>query len=55
MLALGGSVVLRSASGEREVPIGEFLVDTFQTSIAPGEMLTEVRVPTAEARSGGPT
>ena len=53
MLALGASVVLRSASGEREVPIGGFLVDTFQTSIAPGEMLTEVRVPTPGARSGG--
>jgi carbon-monoxide dehydrogenase medium subunit len=53
MLALGASVVLRSANGEREVPIGEFLVDTFQTSIAPGEMLTEIRVPTPGARSGG--
>ena len=37
-IALGASVVLKSASGEREVPIGEFLVDTFQTSITPGEM-----------------
>jgi carbon-monoxide dehydrogenase medium subunit len=53
MLALGASVMLRSANGEREVPIGEFLVDTFQTSIAPGEMLTEIRVPTPGARSGG--
>jgi carbon-monoxide dehydrogenase medium subunit len=46
MLALGASVVLRSAGGERTVPIGEFLVDTFQTSIGPGEMLTEIVVPT---------
>ena len=46
MLALGASVVLRSSSGEREVPIDEFLVDTFTTSIEPDEMLTEVRVPT---------
>ena len=35
MLALGASVVLKSSTGEREVPIGDFLVDTFQTSIAP--------------------
>src|SRR4249919_2579483 len=53
MLALGASVVLRGTSGEREVPIGEFLLDTFQTSIAPGEMLTEIHVPTPGARSGG--
>src|SRR5712691_514968 len=53
MLALGGSVVLRSTGGEREVPISEFLVDTFTTSIAPNELLTEVRVPAPAARSGG--
>jgi carbon-monoxide dehydrogenase medium subunit len=53
MLALGASVVLKSASGDREVPIGEFLVDTFQTSIAPGEMLTEIHVPAPGGRSGG--
>ncbi len=53
MLALGASVVLKSSTGEREVPIGEFLVDTFQTSIAPNEMLTEVHVPSPGARAGG--
>jgi len=53
MLALGASVVLKSSAGEREVPIGEFLVDTFQTSIAPNEMLTEIHVPAPGARSGG--
>ena len=53
MLALGGSVVLTSSGGQREVAIADFLVDTFQTSIQPNELLTEVRVPTASARSGG--
>ena len=53
MLAMGASVVLRSSSGERTVPIDEFLVDTFTTTIAPNELLTEVRVPTPAARSGG--
>ena len=53
MLALGGSVVLTSSSGQREVAIVDFLVDTFQTSIQPNELLTEVRVPTPPARSGG--
>jgi aerobic carbon-monoxide dehydrogenase medium subunit len=53
MLAMGASVVLASSTGERVVPIGAFLVDTFTTSIAPTEILTEVRVPTPPARSGG--
>jgi carbon-monoxide dehydrogenase medium subunit len=53
MLALGASVVLRSTSGSREVPLREFLVDTFTTSIRPDEMLTEIVVPAAEPASGG--
>src|SRR6185369_283829 len=53
MLALGASVVLKSSTGEREVPIGEFLIDTFQSSIAPNELLTEIRVPSPGTRAGG--
>jgi aerobic carbon-monoxide dehydrogenase medium subunit len=53
MLAVGASVVLHSESGERIVPISEFLVDTFTTSARPDEMLTQIRVPTPGARSGG--
>jgi len=53
MLALGASVVLRSSGGEREVAIGDLLVDTFQTSIRPDELLTEIRVPSPPPRSGG--
>src|SRR6266702_3334499 len=53
MLSMGASVVLRSSAGERVVPIGEFLVDTFTTSITSKELLTEIRVPTPPPRSGG--
>ncbi|HSD48858.1 MAG TPA: xanthine dehydrogenase family protein subunit M [Actinomycetota bacterium] len=53
MLSLGATIVLRSASGSRELQIREFLVDTFTTAIQPGELLTEIRVPAAEPRSGG--
>jgi aerobic carbon-monoxide dehydrogenase medium subunit len=54
MLATGASVVLTSkARGERVVPIGEFLVDTFTTSAEPDELLTQIRVPTPGAGSGG--
>jgi carbon-monoxide dehydrogenase medium subunit len=53
MLALGASVILKSSTGEREVPIGEFLVDTFQSSIQPNELLIEIRVPAPATSSGG--
>jgi carbon-monoxide dehydrogenase medium subunit len=53
MLALDASVVLRSARGEREVAMPEFLVDTFTTALEPDEILTEVRIPQAARPSGG--
>jgi carbon-monoxide dehydrogenase medium subunit len=53
MLAAGASVVLKSARGEREVPISEFLVDIFTTTLEPDELLTEVRVPLPNAKMGG--
>ncbi len=53
MIAVGAQVVARSSSGERTIPIDEFLVDTFTTSLQPNEVVTEVRVPTPTARTGG--
>lgn len=53
MLAVGASVVVRSARGEREIPIGEFLQDTFTTALEPDEILTEIRVPKPRGPSGG--
>jgi carbon-monoxide dehydrogenase medium subunit len=53
MIALQGSVVLRSARGERELPISEFFQDTFTTALEPDEILTEVRVPQPAGPSGG--
>jgi aerobic carbon-monoxide dehydrogenase medium subunit len=53
MLALGASVLLKGPNGERELPISEFLQDTFTTALQPDEILTEVRVPIPSARSGG--
>jgi carbon-monoxide dehydrogenase medium subunit len=53
MLAVGASVVARSSSGEREIPIGDFVVDFFTNSLEPGEMVTELRVPKNPPRSGG--
>jgi len=53
MLALQASVVLRSGRGERELPISEFLEDTFTTALEPDEILTEIRVPQPAGSSGG--
>ncbi len=53
MLSSGAQVVVRSSGDERVVPIDDFLVDTFTTSLQPNELVTEVRVPAPGARSGG--
>lgn len=53
MLALGAEVVARSSAGERTIPISEFVVDFFTNSLQPGEMVTAVRVPKADERTGG--
>lgn len=53
MLALRASVRAAGPKGERTIPIDEFFVDTFTTALAADEVLTEIRIPKPEARSGG--
>ena len=53
MLALGAEVVATSRSGGRVIPIEEFVVDYFTNSLQSGEMVTAVRVPRADAGTGG--
>ena len=53
MLAVGGEVVATSASGERIIPITDFLVDFFTNSLQPGEIVTAVRVPRYTRPAGG--
>jgi aerobic carbon-monoxide dehydrogenase medium subunit len=53
MLACNAEVVVRSATGERVIPITDFIVDFFTNSLQPGEMVTEVRVPKQTGRAGG--
>jgi carbon-monoxide dehydrogenase medium subunit len=45
LLAMGGSVVVRGAGGEREIAAEDLFLGYLTTSIEPGEVLTEVRVP----------
>jgi carbon-monoxide dehydrogenase medium subunit len=52
-LAARAEVVVRGATGERSVPIDDFLVDSFTTAVADGEMATAVRFPLANDRTAG--
>jgi aerobic carbon-monoxide dehydrogenase medium subunit len=45
LLAMGGSVVVRGAGGEREIAAEELFQGHLTTAIEPGEVLTEVRFP----------
>lgn len=54
MLALGAQVVATGPSGQRIIPIDQFFSDmTFETTLAPNEMLTELRLPAPTEGSGG--
>ncbi len=44
-LALDAEMVVSGMDGRRTVPASEFFVDFFTTSLRPGEILVEVRVP----------
>jgi aerobic carbon-monoxide dehydrogenase medium subunit len=52
MLALRAVVVAQSPSGTREIPIDDFLVDTFETALKPDEILTEIRIPQPRPNTG---
>jgi aerobic carbon-monoxide dehydrogenase medium subunit len=43
--ALRGSIVIRSSSATRTVPIGEFHTGPYETTVGPAEMLVEIRIP----------
>jgi aerobic carbon-monoxide dehydrogenase medium subunit len=45
VLALDATLTARGPAGDREIPAGEFFVDYLTTALAPGEILTGVRVP----------
>ena len=45
LLALDATFVVRGPNGERTVAAGDFFQDYLQTTLAPDEVLTEIRVP----------
>ena len=50
MLALGAEVVAVGPHGERTIPADDLFVDLLTTSLAPDEVLTQVRIPTLDGR-----
>jgi aerobic carbon-monoxide dehydrogenase medium subunit len=48
--AVNATAVIRGPAGSRTVPVREFHVGPYETVVAPGELLTEIRVP---VRPGG--
>lgn len=53
MLAYRAEIVVRGQDGERLIPIDEFFAGAFTPNLEPGELLTEIRIPTPGPRSGG--
>ncbi|MET0772886.1 MAG: FAD binding domain-containing protein, partial [Candidatus Limnocylindrales bacterium] len=51
-LALDASVVARSAGGERVVPVSELFAGPFVSTLEPGEIITELRLPGHAAGTG---
>jgi carbon-monoxide dehydrogenase medium subunit len=53
MLAYGAQIVARGAKGMRTIKIDDFFVGLFESSLAKGELLVEIRIPKPVAGSGG--
>jgi carbon-monoxide dehydrogenase medium subunit len=53
MLAYGAQIVARGPSGTRTIGIDDLFVGLFETSLLPGEILTEVRIPRPGKGCGG--
>src|SRR5437867_1649439 len=45
VVALGATLLLRGASGERAVPAEQFFIGLFSTSLEPGELLCGIELP----------
>jgi len=52
LLALDAEIVVASSADARTIPAGEFFVDMMTTQLRPGEILTQVRVPSRGPRTG---
>ena len=53
LVALEGSVIVRGEGGEREIAGADLFLDYLTTSLADGEILTEVRLPAGDGWGAG--
>lgn len=53
LLALGAEITVEGPSGARTIKAADFFLDLFSTSLAEGEIVTTVSVPTYGAGTGG--
>ena len=53
MLALRATMVATGPDGERTIGVDDFFHGLFMTALAPGEILTEIRIPSPGEGSGG--
>ena len=51
LAALDARVVARSARGEREIPMDEFILGHYETALQEDELVTELRMPRSEGSS----
>ena len=53
MLALNARLVASSKSGQREIPIKDFIAGPLMVNLQPNELITEIRIAKPQGRSGG--
>ena len=53
ILALNAELEIAGPNGRRTLPAGDFFVDLLTTALQPGEILTQIVIPTPPAGSGG--
>ncbi len=53
MLAYNATVVAQGPNGERTIPIDDFFTDLFEQALEDNEILTEIRIPQPNGKSGG--
>ena len=52
ILALDAEIIVQSTSGKRTIPAAEFFIDLLSTQVRPGDILTEIRVPSRRNGEG---
>jgi aerobic carbon-monoxide dehydrogenase medium subunit len=53
LMALGAELSIARQDGERKVMLEDFIVDSFETTIKPNEIMTQIRIPAKALKSGG--